>query len=86
MILTRVGDTGLFMSITDLTIHITDPQVTDHLQDKGLQDKGLQGWGALRVVDLQVVDLLARGDRHARPLGQCRADKIQLVARLLKEA
>ncbi len=81
MILTRVGDTGLFMSITDLTIHITDPQVTDHLQDKDLQDKGRQGWGALRVVGL-----LARGDRHARPQGQCRADKIQLVARLLKEA
>ena len=69
------------MSITDLTIHITDPQVTDHLQDKGLQDKGLQGWGALRVVDL-----LARGDRHARPLGQCHADKIQLVTILLKAA
>ena len=74
------------MSITDMTIHITDPQVTDHpqdkdLQDKGLQDKGLQGWGALPVVDL-----LAQGDRHARPQGQCRADRIQLVARLLKEA
>jgi hypothetical protein len=76
MILTRVGDTGLFMSITDMTIHITDPQVTDHPQDKGLQ-----GWGALPVVDL-----LAQGDRHARPQGQCRADRIQLVARLLKEA
>ena len=69
------------MSITDMTIHITDPQVTDHPQDKDLQDKGLQGWGALPVVDL-----LAQGDRHARPQGQCRADRIQLVARLLKEA
>ncbi len=70
------------MSIMDMTTHITGPQDKD-LQGTGLlRDKGLQGWGALRVVDL-----LARGDPHARLQGQCRdADRIQLVARLLKEA
>jgi len=65
MILTRVGDTGLFMSIMDMITIIPGLQGTGHLQGTGLQGTGhLQGtglpaWDVLQVAGPREAGLLA---------------------------
>jgi len=57
MILTRVGETGLFMSIIDMITRIPGLQGTGRLRDTGhLQGTGPRGWGVLPAAGLQAAD------------------------------